>query len=99
MSPTPVPDAALNPGAPTSRATFRLLVKALGATNREADALRHRILAVTDDDALARRLRALDADDPDGTQGVEARLSVWLDDVDDVLADAPEPLAARLREL
>ena len=95
---TPVPAAALHAASPTSRSTFRLLAKALGATNREADALRLRVLAVTEDDALARRLQALDADDPDGDEGVEARLAVWFDDVDGVLDVAPEALATRLRE-
>lgn len=88
----------MHASSPTSRSTFRLLAKALGATNREADALRHRVLAVTDDDALGRRLRSLDGEDPDGELGVEARLAVWFDDVDGALDDAPESLAARLRD-
>lgn len=99
MPVTPVPPASMNAASPTSRATFRALVKALGATNREADGLRHQALAATDDDALARGLTALDADDPDGDLGVEARLAVWFDDVDlDLDALSPE-LASRIEAI
>ena len=99
MTATPVPAAASSAASPTSRSTFRSLVKALGATNREADGLRHQVLATVDDDALARRLTALDAEDPDGDLGVEARLAVWFDDVDlDVDALSPE-LAVRLEAI
>lgn len=99
MPVTPVPTASMNAASPTSRATFRALAKALGATNREADGLRHQALAATDDDALARGLTALDADDPDGDLGVEARLAVWFDDVDlDLEALSPE-LASRLASI
>jgi hypothetical protein len=82
MSPTPVPPAALDAPAPTSRSTFRSLIKGLDATNREADTLRHNLLAVADGDELARRLRTLDSDDPDGAGGIESRLAIWFEGVE-----------------
>ncbi|MDE0805757.1 MAG: hypothetical protein OSA99_20835 [Acidimicrobiales bacterium] len=99
MPVTPVPTASMNAASPTSRAVFRSLAKAIGATNREADGLRHQALAASDDDALARRLTALDADDPDGDLGVEARLAVWFDDVDPDLDEMSPELASRLASI
>jgi len=78
---SPIPRAAINATAPTSRSTFRHLAGCIGATNRDADTLRHALLAQWDDNAeaqaLVRRLRSLDHSDPDGALGVDARLAVW----------------------
>ncbi|MFK8023598.1 MAG: hypothetical protein AB8G26_06505 [Ilumatobacter sp.] len=78
---TPIPIAAIAATAPTSRATFRLLARAIDATNRDADTLRHALLAQwaehASGDELVRRLRRLDQADPDASLGVEARLAVW----------------------
>ena len=76
-----VPPSALDAAAPTSRSTFRLLAGCIGATNREADTLRRSLLTRwahhAEPDELVDRLRALDRSDPEGAQGVEARLAVW----------------------
>ena len=78
---SPTPRAAIDATAPTSRSTFRLLAGCIDATNREADTLRHALLAQWAEHGgahdLVRRLRRLDHSDPDGVQGVEARLTVW----------------------
>jgi hypothetical protein len=76
-----IPPAAINATAPTSRATFRLLARCIDATNREADTLRHALLTKWSEGAgtheLVHRLQSLDRSDPDGAQGVDARLTVW----------------------
>lgn len=78
---SPIPSAAIDATAPTSRATFRLIARCIDATNRDADTLRHALLAQWAEHAstyeLVRRLQVLDRSDPDGAQGVEARLAVW----------------------
>ncbi len=78
---SPIPPAAIAAAAPTSRSTFRLLARCIDATNREADTLRHALLAQWAERAgaheLVDRLQSLDRSDPDGAQGVEARLAVW----------------------
>lgn len=78
---TPVPPAALAAPAPTSRSIFRLLARSVGATNREADSLRHALLSTwaqgSGVDELEDRLGSLDQSDPQGALGVEARLAVW----------------------
>ena len=78
---SPIPPAAIAATTPTSRSTFRLLAGCVGATNRDADTLRHALLAQwtrhTGDDDLVGRLRSLDRTDPDGAQGVDARLAIW----------------------
>ena len=78
---SPIQREAIDATAPTSRSTFRLLAGCVGATNREADTLRHALLAQWADRAgaheLVHRLQSLDRSDPDGVQGVEARLTVW----------------------
>ncbi|MEP1124898.1 MAG: hypothetical protein ABJH68_13525 [Ilumatobacter sp.] len=86
MTITPIPRAAIDATAPTSRSTFRHLAACVGATNRDADTMRRALLATwaghTGDDDLVRRLRRLDHADPDGAQGVDARLAVWFEPVD-----------------
>lgn len=78
---SPIPRSAIDATAPTSRSTFRLLAGCIDATNREADTLRRALLAQWADRAgphdLLHRLQSLDRSDPDGAQGVEARLAVW----------------------
>ena len=78
---SPIPSAAIDATAPTSRSTFRLLARCIDATNRDADTLRHALLAQwaehAEADDLVRRLRRLDHTDPDGAMGVDARLAVW----------------------
>jgi len=78
---SPIPRAAIDATSPTSRSTFRLLAGCIDATNRDADTLRHALLAQWAEHAgtheLVRQLRRLDHSDPDGAQGVEARLAVW----------------------
>lgn len=78
---SPIPSAAIDATAPTSRSTFRLIARCIDATNRDADTLRQALLAQWAEhggaDELVRRLRRLDHSDPDGAQGVEARLAVW----------------------
>lgn len=78
---SPIPSAAIDATVPTSRSTFRLLAGCVDATNRDADTLRHALLAQWAESAggddLVRRLRRLDHSDPDGAGGVEARLAVW----------------------
>lgn len=110
---SPIPPAAIGAAAPTSRSTFRLLAKSFDATNREADALRHALLAQwterATDKQLVDRLRLVDRSDPDGALGAEARLAVWcyftdpgdgrLIDADDaVLTGLSDELRARLSE-
>lgn len=85
MALAPLPDSAIGAPSPTSRSVFRLVVRAVGATNREADALRHTLLtrwaepgAEGHDVAhLEDVLHALDATDPDGGLGAEVRLAAW----------------------
>ncbi len=83
---SPIPRAAVDATAPTSRSTFRLLVGCVDATNREADTLRHALLAQWAEhdgtDTLVRRLRRLDHSDPEGAKGVDARLAVWFTHTD-----------------
>ena len=78
---SPIPSAAIDATAPTSRATFRLVARCAGATNRDADTLRQALLARWSEhagtDELVRRLQSLDDSDPDGARGVDARLVVW----------------------
>ncbi len=78
---SPIPRSAIDAAAPTSRSTFRLLAGCIDATNRDADTLRHALLAqwAQQDgvDDLVHRLQTLDHSDPDGAQGVDARLAVW----------------------
>lgn len=78
---SPIPGAAIGATSPTSRATFRLVARCAGATNRDADTLRHALLAQWSEhdgtDELARRLQSLDAADPGGAKGAEARLAIW----------------------
>ena len=78
---SPIPRAAIDATSPTSRSTFRLLAGSIEATNRDADTLRHALLAQWDEhvgaDDLVRRLRRLDHSDPEGAQGAEARLAIW----------------------
>ena len=82
-SPTPIPAAAIAAPNPTSRAVFRHLGKAVGATNRESDSLRLDLLSrlgQIDDarhHALVAALQEIDALDPAGDLGAEARLAVW----------------------
>ncbi len=84
MTPTPIPAAAIASSNPTSRAVFRHLARAVGATNREADDLRLAVLGrltgrdgTRRDRALAKELRAIDAADPSGDLGAEVRLAAW----------------------
>ena len=81
-----IPLNALDAAAPTSRSTFRLLAGCIDATNREADMLRRALLtqwaARGEPHDLEHRLRSLDRSDPDGAQGVEARLAIWFSFVD-----------------
>lgn len=100
---SPIPPAAIAAAAPTSRATFRLLAKCVEATNRGADTLRHALLAQWAEDAgtdeLVDRLRTLDHSDPEGAQGVEARLTVWFsiaDPGDGRLVDERDPVLTGL---
>lgn len=78
---SPIPRAAIGATAPTSRSTFRLLAGCIDATNRDADTLRHALLAQWAERAgaedLVRRLRRLDHSDPEGALGLDARLAVW----------------------
>lgn len=78
---SPLPPSAIDATAPTSRSTFRLIAGCVDATNREADTLRRALLAQwatnAGPDDLVDRLQSLDRSDPDGEQGVEARLAVW----------------------
>lgn len=99
--PTPLPPAALDAAAPTSRSTFRLLARCVDATNREADTLRHALLAqwaeATGVDDLASQLRVLDRADPAGELGVEARLGLWFthaDPGDGRIVDAGDAVVA-----
>jgi len=77
----PLPLAAIDADAPTSRSIFRLIAKSVGATNRDADNLRQALLAQwAEHDGtyeLVRRLRSVDSSDPDGSLGAEARLAIW----------------------
>ena len=108
---SPLPRAAIDATAPTSRSVFRHLARCIDATNRDADTLRHALLAKwAEHDGtyeLVRRLQSLDRADPDGAQGVDARLAVWFSfaeagdgqivDVDDpVLVGLSEELRTRL---
>ncbi len=102
---TPIPRAAIDATAPTSRSTFRHLAGCVQATNRDADTLRHALLAKwaghTGDDDLVRRLRRLDHSDPDGALGVEARLAIWFEPVvpgDGRLVAADDPVLAGLSD-
>lgn len=108
--PTPIPSEAVGAHAPTSRATFRFVIKTIGATNREADALRHALLELADADELAARLRSLDRTDPMGSRGAEPRLALWFAAVDPgtgrlvsaddpILAVVSEEFATRLSEV
>jgi hypothetical protein len=78
---SPIPRSAIDAAAPTSRSVFRLIARCIDATNRDADTLRHALLARWSESAgtyeLVRRLQSLDRSDPDGAQGVDARLAVW----------------------
>ena len=78
---SPIPRSAIDAAAPTSRSVFRLIARCIDATNRDADTLRHALLAQWSGGAgtyeLVRRLQSLDRSDPDGAEGVEARLAVW----------------------
>ncbi len=78
---SPIPRAAIDATAPTSRSVFRHLARCIDATNRDADTLRHALLAKWAEHngtyELVRRLQSLDRSDPDGAQGVDARLAVW----------------------
>ncbi len=85
MSLAPLPDGAIGAPSPTSRSVFRHVARAVGATNREADTLRLELLARWagagrdghDHAHLEDVLHGLDADDPHGERGAEARLAVW----------------------
>lgn len=98
--------SAVNPTASTSRATFRGLARGFGATNREADSLRHALLAQWAErggiDELTERLDLLEpGDNPDGS------LATWFSyDADEepqtaenhpVLAELNDDLRQRLR--
>lgn len=111
---TPVPPAALAAPAPTSRSIFRLLARSVGATNREADALRHALLSTWAEgsgaDDLDARLASLDRSDPQGARGVDARLAIWFTiadpgngrlvrDNDPVLTGLSDELRNRLAEM
>lgn len=100
--------SAVNATAPTSRATFRGLARNIGATNREADSLRHALLAQWAErggiDDLTARLEVLQPDeDHDGS------LAAWFAyDADEepsapeshpVLSELSGDLQERLREL
>lgn len=100
-----IPRAAIDATAPTSRSTFRLLARAIDATNREADSLRHALLAQWTEHAGARelvdRLQSLDRSDPDGALGVDARLMVWFsfaEPKDDQLVTADDPVLSGLSD-
>ncbi len=84
--PSSIPPAVIDASAPTSRSVFRLLARCIDATNREADSLRHALLARwgAQDGTyeLVRRLQSLDRSDPNGAEGVESRLAVWFAAVD-----------------
>lgn len=83
--PTPVPSAAVAAPSPTSRSVFRHLARAVGATNRGADTLRLDLLArwaaagrpVQGPGSLTASLASVDALDPAGALGAEARLAAW----------------------
>jgi hypothetical protein len=78
---SPIPRSAIDATDPTSRSAFRRLARHIDATNRDADTLRHALLAQWSERARAHklvlRLQSLDLADPDGAQGVDARLAVW----------------------
>ena len=102
---SPLPTAAINATAPTSRSTFRHLVGCIDATNRDADTLRHGLLAQwgeqSDAQVLVRRLRSLDHSDPDGALGVDARLAVWFafaDPGDGRLVNEDDPVLVGLSD-
>lgn len=102
---SPIPRAAIDATAPTSRSTFRLLAGCVDATNRDADTLRHALLAQwaehTGDHDLVRRLRRLDHSDPEGSLGVEARLAIWFsfaDPGDGRLVSDDDPLLVGLSD-
>jgi len=102
---SPIPPTAIAATAPTSRSTFRLLAKCIDATNREADTLRHALLAQWAEhggtDELVDRLRSLDRSDPDGVRGVEARLAVWFsfaDPGDGRLVTKDDPVLTELSD-
>ena len=102
---SPIPRAAIDATAPTSRSTFRLLAGCVDATNRDADTLRHALLAQWDghggSDDLVRRLRRLDHSDPEGIRGLEARLAVWFcfaDPGDGRLVTEDDPVLTGLSE-
>ncbi|MGB3737069.1 MAG: hypothetical protein WA964_19095 [Ilumatobacter sp.] len=102
---SPIPLAAIDADAPTSRSIFRLVAKSVGATNRDADTLRQALLARwAEHDGtyeLVRRLQSLDSSDPDGALGAEARLAVWLsfaEPVDGRLIAATDPVMAGISD-
>jgi|GEM_PF-2253061 len=109
-----IPSEAIGADAPTSRGTFRLIAKSAGATNRDADTLRHALLAEwADDDGileLVHLLKSLDEIDPQGDLGAEARLAFWFTQVDPgdghlvaadhpVLTDLSDEFCARLTSM
>ncbi len=102
---SPIPRAAINATAPTSRSTFRHLAGYFAATNRDADTLRRALLAQwgehAEAQALVRRLRSLGHSDPDGALGVDARLAVWFsyaDPGDGRLVAEDDPVLAGLSD-
>ncbi|MFK7917908.1 MAG: hypothetical protein AB8G14_07510 [Ilumatobacter sp.] len=102
---TPIPPTAINAEAPTSRSVFRLLARAVGATNRDADTLRHELLVMWGDEdgtyELVRALQTWDEADPEGIEGVESRLAVWfgcVDEADGRLVAESDPLLEGLSE-
>jgi hypothetical protein len=101
---SPIPGAAIGATSPTSRATFRLVARGAGATNRDADTLRRALLTQWSEHegtyGLERRLRSLDGEDPSGVQGVDARLAVWFsfDDRSEPAVVPDDPLLAGLSD-
>ena len=79
---SPLPAAAIAAPNPTSRSVFRHLARAVGATNREDDALRHDLLTRWTEgtdrvEDLVAVLRKIDSLDPAGELGAEVRLAAW----------------------
>lgn len=110
---SPIPGAAIGATSPTSRATFRLVARCAGATNRDADTLRHALLAQWSEHdgtyELARRLQSLDDADPEGAQGADARLTLWFSfagpseqpmvDNDPLLAELSDEFRSQLADI
>lgn len=100
-----IPRSGIDATDQTSRSAFRRLARCIDATNRDADTLRHSLIAQWSERAGAHKLdlelQSLALLDPDEAESVEARLAVWFslaDPEDGRLVTEDDPVLAGLSD-